>query len=298
MDQSLLVFLTVSEEKNFTRAAEALHMTQPAVSNHIQSLERELETKLLDRTNKYVKLTKAGDLVYHHAKQIVSLYTRMHNLLDDLNHTASGSLMIGASYTFGEYILPHLIADLQKSYPLIEPSITIGNSRDIIEYISHHQLDVGIIEGGEVSNDRVKITPFMEDKMSIAVGSTHPLLKRSTLQSNDLHHETWIVREEGSGTRELQEAAFHQLDLHPEHLLTFGSTQVIKESIEAGLGISLLSETTMRKELRWGTLSLLPIKGFPMSRQFSWVLPDAMYQTKATEVFIQLLQSMNNTHDK
>lgn len=292
MDQSLFVFITVAEEANFTRAAEALHMTQPAVSNHIQSLEKEMGVKLLERTNKYVRLNKAGEVVYHHAKQILSLYTRMGNLLDDLSNKASGDLSIGSSYTFGEYILPHLISQLHETYPLIRPSITIENSRHIIDSVIHHQLDVGIIEGGDFDDERVRIIPFLEDKMSVVTSPTHSLLKNERINASDLEQETWIVREEGSGTRALQDTAFKKMEIQPEKLMTFGSTQVIKESIEAKLGLSLLSETAMRKELKWGTLSLLQLPGFPMKRLFSWVVPDALYHTKATEIFLSLLQEM------
>lgn len=103
MDQTLEVFVTVVEKGNFTRAAEELLMTQPAVSQYIQSLERAVGTKLLERTNKYVRLNKAGEIVYHHAKEILGMYTRMHSLVDDLMHRTSGSLSIASSYTFGEY---------------------------------------------------------------------------------------------------------------------------------------------------------------------------------------------------
>ncbi|WEG12585.1 LysR substrate-binding domain-containing protein [Pullulanibacillus sp. KACC 23026] len=292
MDQSLLVFVTVAEQANFTRAADILHMTQPAVSNHVHSLEKQMGTKLLDRTNKYVKLNKAGEIVYHHAKQILGLYTKMESLLADLTQMASGALKIGSSFTFGEYILPHLIAKLHDQYPLIQPSVTIENSTHIIDSVLRHQLDIGIIEGGDFSATRVNITPFMEDKMSIVVSSNHPLLFKKNLVPKDLEKETWMIREEGSGTRVLQDTAFNQMGISPQDTMSFGSTQMIKESIEAGLGISLLSESTMRKELKWGSLSILKVDGFPMTRQFSLVLPDETYHTKATEVFITLLQSL------
>ena len=113
MDQSLLVFVTVAEKQSFTRAADALHMTQPAVSQYIQTLEKNLGVKLLDRNNKYVQLNKAGEIVFHHANEIIGLYTQMQTLLDDTMNKASGNLAIGASYTFGEYVLPHIVAYLQ-----------------------------------------------------------------------------------------------------------------------------------------------------------------------------------------
>lgn len=290
MDQSLQVFISVVEHQNFTRAAEALHMTQPAVSNYIQTLERTMGTKLLDRSNKYVQLNKAGEVVYHYAKEILSLYTRMHNLIDDLNHTASGSLTIGSSYTFGEYLLPHMIGSLRKRYPLITPNIIIGNSTEMINYMTRHQLDVGIIEG-DFHSSRVTITPFATDQMEITCSAHHPLAGQILVLPHALEEETWIVREEGSGTREMQEKAFEKLGFYPKRLMVFGSTQVIKESIEAGLGIALLSKWTIRKELQFGTLTALRVTDFPITRHFSLIHPDPQFQTKATQVFIEILKT-------
>jgi DNA-binding transcriptional LysR family regulator len=290
MDQSLLVFIAVVEHQSFTRAAETLHMTQPAVSNYIQTLERTMGTKLLDRTNKYVQLNKAGEVVYHHAKEIMSLYTRMQNLIDDLNHTASGSLTIGSSYTFGEYLLPHMIGSLRKTYPLINPNIIIGNSTEMINLMTRHQLDVGIIEG-DFHSSHVTITPFATDQMEIACLASHPLAEKKVVLPMELEDETWIVREEGSGTREMQEKAFEKLGFYPKRLMVFGSTQVIKESIEAGLGIALLSKWTIRKELQFNTLKALRVKDFPLARHFSLIHPDPQFQTKATQVFIEVLKT-------
>lgn len=108
MDQQLQVFVTVVEKQNFSRAAEELHMTQPAVSQYIRTLETNVGTRLLERSNKYVHLNKVGEIVYHHAKEILGLYTKMQRLVDDVTNVANGPISIGASYTFGEYVLPHI----------------------------------------------------------------------------------------------------------------------------------------------------------------------------------------------
>lgn len=139
MDRQLHVFVTVAEMENFSRAAEELHMTQPAVSQYIQSFERTMGTNLLERSNKFVRLNKAGEIVYHHAKEILGLYTKMHYLIDDLTNKTSGPLSIGASYTFGEYVLPHVIAKMHKKYPLIIPTITIGNTKEVANLVLGHR---------------------------------------------------------------------------------------------------------------------------------------------------------------
>lgn len=288
MDQALLVFITVAEKKNFTRAAEELHMTQPAVSQYIQMLERNAGTKLLDRSSKHVQLNKAGEIVYHHAKEIVGLYTRMQYLVDDLLHKATGRLAIGASYTFGEYVLPRIIARLQDQYPLIKPAITIGNTKDISEGVAGNELEIGIVEG-EFRHEKLHIEPFAEDLMDIMVSSAHRLAGLEKVDYADLADETWIVRESGSGTRDAVEAMFTRLGFRPKSSMEFGSTQLIKESVEAGLGITLLSRWAVRKEIALGTLKRLHVKGTPVSRRFYLITPATKFHTRAAEVFRELL---------
>ncbi|QQZ09838.1 LysR family transcriptional regulator [Heyndrickxia vini] len=289
MDQHLLVFVTVVDKGNFSRAAEELHMTQPAVSQYIQSLERSYGAKLLDRSNKFVRLNKAGEIVYYHAKEILGLYTKMQGLIDDLTNRASGPLSIGASYTFGEYVLPHLIAKLHQQFPLIKPRIKIGNTKEISELVIGHQLDVGIIEG-EYKDPHLSIESFTEDMMYVVASSTHPLsMQKQEIQISDLEKETWIIREIGSGTREATETIFKRLSITPKDTMEFGSTQLIKETVESGLGITLLSQLAIRKEISMEVLKILPVKDTPFKRNFSIVLRTS-FQTKALEVFIRLLK--------
>ncbi|SFE73394.1 LysR family transcriptional regulator [Alteribacillus iranensis] len=284
MDQQLEVFVTVAEKENFSRAAEELHMTQPAVSQYIRSFERIMGTKLLERTNKYVRLNKAGEIVYHHAKEILGLYTKMHYLIDDLTNNTSGPLSIGASYTFGEYVLPHVLAKMKESFPFITPSVTIGNTKDIAELVLGHQLDVGIVEG-QYEDKNLVIHAFSEDSMCVVASPQHPLSEKEEVSLEDLANETWIIREKGSGTREAAERMFHTYHIKPKKSLEFGSTQLIKESVEAGLGIALLSDWTIHKENANGTLTILPASAISIKRQFSTVL-QSPFQTKALQVFL------------
>ncbi|AGK56123.1 LysR family transcriptional regulator [Bacillus sp. 1NLA3E] len=291
MNQLLLVFVTVVDKGNFTRAADELHMTQPAVSQYIQTLERMVGAKLLDRTNKYVRLNKAGEIVFHHAKEILGLHTRMQCLVDDLLKTASGSLSIGASFTFGEYVLPHLIAKLKQQYPMITPTVSIGNTQVIAEMVMDHHLDIGILEG-DFSHEKLYIEAFEEDFMFVIVQANHPYANRENIQLSELSDETWIVREEGSGTREATEKMFTEFQFHPHSIMEFGSTQIIKESVEAGLGITLLSQTAVRKEISLGTLKMLKVNGNPICRKFSLITQESQFKTKATEVFLEILRRM------
>lgn len=292
MDQQLEVFIAVAEKKNFSRAAQELHMTQPAVSQYIQALEREVGTRLLERTNKYVKLNKAGEIVYDHAKEILGLYTKMQRLVDDLTNKTSGPLAIGASYTFGEYILPHILANMLKEYPLVNPTISIGNTRDIAEFVLKHQMDVGIVEG-DFQHDKLVIEPLAEDKMFIVASPDHQLVKKKKATPQDLVKEKWIVREIGSGTRKAADNMFKSLKISPQNMMEFGSIQLIKESVEAGLGISLLSQWAIRKELAMGTLKIIEVDGLPFIRLFS-IVTSSPYRTKALDTFLEFVREVSS----
>nr|WP_275899636.1 LysR family transcriptional regulator [Bacillus piscicola] len=290
VDQQLQVFITVAEKKNFSRAAEELLMTQPAVSQYIRTFEENIGMRLLERTNKYVRLNKAGEIVYHHAKEIVGLYSRMQNLVDDLVNKASGPLSIGASFTFGEYVLPHVIAKMQENTPDILPSVTIGNTAEIAGYVMSHQLDIGIVEGHFDKEKQMEVEEFAEDYMVVVASPKHPLVnKRDKVLIKDLEQQRWILRETGSGTREATEKVFERYDISPASIMSFGSTQPIKEAVEAGLGISLLSQWAIQKELRNGDLQILNVKGLPFTRQFS-IVTASPFKTKSLQVFIDLLR--------
>lgn len=297
VDQRLEVFLKVVEKKNFSKAADELHMTQPAVSQYIRSLEETTGVKLLERTNKYVRLNKAGEIVYHHAIEIKELYAKMDHLLDDLTNKASGSLSVGASYTFGEYLLPRIIAEAKERYPDIKPTVTIGNTTAIADLVKSHQLDVGIVEGHFKEVSELKTEPFAEDRMVLVASAKHPLAKKQRLITIDeLVEQTWILRELGSGTREASENVFKQFSISPSAIMHFSSTQPIKAMVEAGIGISLLSEWAIQKELHSGDLKIVEAEGLPYTRDFS-IITRSPFQTKALSAFLEMLRTHKGLTD-
>jgi DNA-binding transcriptional LysR family regulator len=176
-----------------------------------------------------------------------------------------------------------------KQYPSVQPVITIANSSDITGLVTSHQLDVGIVEGEGADTAGVTIQPFAEDRMVVAVSSNHPLANCNPVKLEELAEAPWIVRETGSGTREMQEKAVMMLGIDPKTRMVFGSTQAIKEFVQAGMGVTLLSRWTLRKELQAGDLVALELPGLPLRRRFSMVVPDMGFQTKATKVFTDFL---------
>ena len=289
MDQYLEVFIKVVEKQNFSKAGEELHMTQPAVSQYIKALEESLGTRLLERSSRYVYLNQAGEIVYRHAKEILALYAKMQTSLDDLTNHARGSISIGASYTFGEYILPRIIAKLRKNYPLIMPSVKIQNTQQIIELVAAHQIDIGIIEGS-FHNEKLYTEAISYDEMFVVASPDHPLVVDTTKVRSitDLRDEMWILREKGSGTRQAADKLFEMYSMAPKNIMEFGSNQIIKESVEEGLGISLLSKWAIENELNDGYIGTIPVLELPFKRTFS-IVTHTLYQTKTLKTFIETL---------
>jgi LysR family transcriptional regulator, transcriptional activator of the cysJI operon len=290
MDRHLEIFIKVVENQNFSKAGEELHMTQPAVSQYIKTLEESLGTRLLERSNRFVYLNQAGEIVYRHAKEILALYSKMQTSLDDLSHHARGPVSIGASYTFGEYILPRIIAKLRKNYPLIMPCVKIQNTQQIVELVATHQIDIGIIEGS-FHNEKLYTKAISSDEMFIVASPDHPLVVDTTKVRSirDLRDEMWILREKGSGTREAAEKLFDLYNMVPKNMMEFGSTQLIKETVEEGLGISLLSKWAIKNELNDGYICTIPVIELPFKRTFS-IVTHTLYQTKTLKTFIKTLR--------
>lgn len=291
MDQHLIVFVEVVERGNFSRAAEGLHMSQPAVSQYIASLEKEFGVRLLERNNKFVQQNKAGEIVYQYAKGILRNYEQMKVLVSDLKNEPGGELKIGASYTIGEYLLPQILAHLQRNYPRILPAVTIGNTEDIGQKLLNHEIDIGLIEG-DFSHRKLAVEHFAIDEMFVIAGKNHSLTEKDTIAGADLERHTWIIREEGSGTRKMLEDFFEDHMIHPERVLTFGSTQVIKEGVASGLGISLLSELTLKKELQLDLIQRLKVEETPMKRNFSIIKNHQEFHPKALHVFEEVVKKV------
>lgn len=290
MEQQLKVFVEVVEQQSFSRAAEVLYMSQPAVSQYIASLEKEFGVRLLERSNKFVRVNRAGEIVYQYAKEIIRNYDQMKLLVSDIKNNPSGQLRIGASYTIGEYLLPKILAKLQIDFPKIIPSVSIGNTEDIGKKLIHHEIDIGLIEG-HFTHPQILSEKFSTDKMYIITGGRQCLKGETMISRVDLEQKTWIIREQGSGTREVLEEFFKKNHINPKRIIILGSTQTIKEGVESGLGISLLSELTLDKELRLHTIHKLEVEGTPIQRDFSIIKNHQEFHPKALQTFETLVKS-------
>lgn len=291
MDINLKVFITVAEQRSFTNAARLLHLTPPAVSLRIKNLEKKLEIELFNRTNKHVQLTKAGEILYKNAKKLLVQYTHTLHLLEELKSSPTGPLTIGAAYTFGEYFLPNILHAFCKLYPKIEPNIIIQNSNNIISLIENHEIDLGIIVENKDQKSQFDITLYSEDEMVLVVPKNHFILYQNKLDLNLLENETWILREKGSGTRDVANLLFSQLDIKPKKIMSFGSSQTIKGSVELGMGISYLSEFIVRKEVSLGLLKTIKLERYPNKGQFYIIKMREKTPSIATKLFLDYLST-------
>lgn len=216
--------------------ATVLHITQPAVTQHIQSLESEFNVSLLERGKRSVSLTKAGEIVFHQAKQILAHYKETKRLVDELLYGDSGSIVISASFTFGEYILPYVLRRIQKFYPQITFTVNIVNSDDAIYQVQSREADIGIIET-EFSSENLAVVPFAQDTVSFIAASDHDFYAGEAPTVEEVATQTWILRERGSGTGKVAEKALDELGITPVHVLELGSIQIIN----LGTGRTILS---------------------------------------------------------
>lgn len=288
--ETLRLFVTVAEQKNFSRAAEILNLSQPGVSLHIRNLENEFGTKLMHRSPKLVKLTEAGEILYSRAKEILTLYEAAKQDILRLHDMVSGSLQIGASFTIGEYILPRLLAEFALQYPQVEMGLTIGNTEEIIEALRGNKLDLGLVEGTVTATD-LSVAPYMKDEMILVAASGHSLSTLRITETDLLQNQVWVLRESGSGTRAFSDQFIRQAGLQMKRSYVFNSSQGVKEAVSAGLGIAILSRWVVRKELEAGEIIEIPIKGIRLDRNFSLIRPKDHVTTMAVHVFIERLLS-------
>ncbi|TWD97951.1 LysR family transcriptional regulator [Peribacillus frigoritolerans] len=285
----LKVFVTVIEQKNFSRAGDILNLSQPGVSLHIRNLENELGTKLIYRSPKQVQITEPGKILYRHAKQMLNHYETAKREINEFNNVVSGTMKIGASFTIGEYYLPKVLAEFATQYPMVDIQIIISNSNDVIQGIRSNKLDIGLIEG-ETDYKDIDVMPFMNDEMIVVVPPDHPLSQMDLIEGNMLQNQTWVLREQGSGTRTYSDKLLSSLELNIKKTFIFTSIQGVKEAVMAGLGIALLSRLTVQKELKSNELKTFHLKNEPLIRPFSIVKKLDFEASKAMELFLRKVE--------
>ncbi|MCR8979106.1 LysR family transcriptional regulator [Brevibacillus laterosporus] len=285
---SLRIFVKVVEKQNFSRAAEELNLSQPAVSLHIRHLEEEFDTSFIIRSPKHVRVTRAGELFYQKAKQILYAVDETRLELQALKQEVSGPLSLGASYTIGEYFLPQQLVMYTKEYPKVQTQVKINNTREIIEALINEKIDVGLIEGSSNSLD-VDVQVFMEDQLVLLVPNDHSLARKKVANLADLENQVWIFREFGSGTREQSDSIIQELGIHVKRYYEFSSSQAVKEAVMAGLGISIVSGLIAKREVILKECKALAISSKPHKRLFSLITKKGRPKSRAALLFEDMI---------
>ncbi|WP_391205852.1 LysR family transcriptional regulator [Psychrobacillus sp. L4] len=288
---ALKTFVTLAEVKNFTKTATLLHISQPSVSVHIKNLEAEFQTELFIRSPKLLKITPSGEILYERAKQMLSMYEQTQKDILEHQHEIRGKLIIGASFTIGEYILPSLIIELHSLHPSLELEVFIGNTEDIVQSVRLFKVDIGLIEG-QTNDKELQVEPFMEDELFIVSSSHHPLALKKSLTINDLQNQKWFMREEGSGTREYLKHVIRSNGLKAESIVTINSNQGIKEMVTLSKeGLSLLSIHTIYKEVKQQDLAILHLNQLAFKRTFSCICAPIMETKRHVLAFKNVLMN-------
>ncbi len=292
-DRRLKVFHTVARLLSFTKAAEALHMTQPAVTFQVRQLEEYFNTRLFDRTHNKVNLTPAGERVSEFAERIFDLYAEMENTVHDLTGEISGALTVGASTTIAEYMLPALLGEFKNRYPDINLRLKVSNSEGIVSMVEHNVIDLGVVES-PVSNKNLIVEVCHDDQLVVVAAPDHDLVKRGgKVKPSDIIKYPFVSREEGSGTREVIMQYLIEEKVNPAELnfsLELGSPESIKGAVEAGMGITIISRSIIGKELKLNTLCELQLDP-PLSRPFSFVRQRQKFRVTVMEKLLEFAQS-------
>lgn len=308
LSDSMRVFITVADKKNFSKAAKALSLTQPAVSFQIQTLEQYYQTMLFDRVNRHVKLTAAGELLLDYAVHMNNLQAELERNMQQLTGHVKGELLIGASTTIGEYILPYVVGSFKQDYPDVNVTIQIMNTKDIANAVKNKTFDLGIIEGPLDDLETacvcssseplpfIRTRKFLEDELVLAIPSNHPLAQKTSITLEELKELPYITREPGSGSRLIFEQALIDADFDIEDLnivMELGSTTSIKSAIMGGLGVSTISKWAVQDLVKAGKVAALNIEGLTLRRNFHIILNDDKFQSEATGKFLDFLDVDN-----
>ena len=279
-DRRLQVFSTVARLLSFTKAADVLHMTQPAVTFQIRQLEEYFNTRLFDRTHNRITLTVAGELVKSHADRIIAQYGEMDNEIRKLTGDVLGPLVIGASTTIGQYVIPRVLGDYQAKFPEVTMRLYVTNTLGVIHMVENNEIDIGIVEG-PINNKNLVTEVCWQDELLLVTPPDHPLAGPEPVRPDEIMQYPFISREEGSGTRQViseylteNKLSFSDMILAME----FGSSESIKSAVAAGLGISILSIATLDKELSLGLLRTNQFDSFAQTAVYD-CLPEAEIST-------------------
>jgi DNA-binding transcriptional LysR family regulator len=288
----LKLFCAVVEKKSFSRASEAVFLSQPTVSLQISSLEKELDTRLLDRQGREVTTTRTGETLYHYARRILRLVDEAEQAIEQLKGLVKGELTLGASTIPGEYILPSLLAEFKQKYPAIDINLVIDDTKGIVEKVARNEVELGVV-GTREKSDKLVFDSFTSERLVLISPTTRRWFKHELVTIEELREVPFILRESGSGTRATVKQRLQQAGIKEEDLtivMRLGSTAAVKRAVESGAGVSFISEKAIENEIKLGTIKTIPLKDLELDRKFFIVYRRQKSRSPATQALLQFLK--------
>ena len=293
----LNVFLCVCDEGNMTVAAEKLRVAQPSVSQTIAELEKYYNVKLFERLGRKLFITIAGQKLITYARHIVNLSKEAEDVMREINH--NGVVRIGASVTVGTCILNDIIGESISENPNVKILSSVNNTRIIEGMILLDQLDIGLVEG-KIHSQGILCEPIMDDELVLVSAVSHPLAKKGRVMPSEIDNMEFIIREEGSGTRELFESVMASKGITWQVAGVYNNAETIKNTVAAGHAISVMSRMAVQKEVKRNELAIVDIEGIYFKRQFNIIYHKNKYISPVLHQFIQIcigFKSLKNVSD-
>jgi DNA-binding transcriptional LysR family regulator len=293
----LKTFCKVAETGGFTRAGEAIYLTQPTVSGHIASLEQTVGLKLFDRLGRRIALTNGGQILYRYAKEILRLRDEALNAISEFSHLIKGRITIGGSTIPGEYFLPKVMGSFQREVPGISINLIIADSQEIIDMLRAGEIEIGVV-GMRVDDEGIVAYPLFHDRVIICAAAGHPLASRRAISWEELRAAPLLMRERGSGTRQTFERHVAAAGLRMDDLRVIGemgSSTAVKEGVKAGIGLGVISDLAVREDIERGTITEVSVQGQgAMERTFFVAVPRGRDLSPPARRFLEFLQAQRS----
>ena len=297
--QQLRILKAVATEKNFTKASELLHISQPSLSKQIKILEKNLDILLVNREKNQIYLTENGKIFLQYSERILALCEESCRALIDLKNGERGNLTVGASQTIGIYLLPRILALFAQNYPQINLKVHVNSTRLIAKNVLNREIDLAIV-GGEIPNDLNKnliVENFVEDEFSLIISKSHPFAKKKKITKDDLYHLNFITLNSNSTIRKFIDNRLMQNHIKTKQLkiiMQLNSIEGIKTAVSLGLGAAFVSSSAIEKEIELKTIEILKIENIRITRTLFVINSPTCYKSKAFRFFYNELVRLKN----
>lgn len=289
----LKVFKALAEKMNFSKTAEDLFLTQPAVSQQIRSLEEHFKCKLFIRSKNKVELTNLGKILYAYVDKILLDWQVAENEIFKVASVGTKRILVGASTTLGYYILPNIIGSFKEKHPDVLLILEVANTQDITKRIYSDVIDIGLVEA-KIKDENVVVEKYIEDELVLVCSVLNPLTKRKEISKDEIPNLPLIIREDGSGSRHIIHDILRNSHISFEDLnikLELGGSEAVKSAVESNIGVSFISKWAIMKEVKYNVLKIIKVKDLNLKRDLNIVYSKQGFRSKIIEEFYHYLKS-------